>query len=271
MHVSGKTPADEGAPQADPNRPDPTARTTPPAAQRGLFRAVLARDGWAVLLAVAATVVVEVGAYALAVAGQAPRAQAALGSLAVSILWVALAAPVLAATARGTLGALLRGGAVIDASAVLLGVLWLAGQCLTLLGGLKVYCILAAMGLAGVAPVCLARSPAGRFALAAAASATLLLAAATPFWIGGALRAAPEDWARRIAAAGVYVNPFYAVTGALAESAQFIWHQASVLYRITRLGDYAPAPAPAWYAPVLLFSAAAVLLGAAAMLRSRLK
>jgi hypothetical protein len=99
----------------------------------------------------------------------------------------------------------------------------------------------------------------------------LLLAAASPFWIGGALRAAPEDWARRIAAAGVYANPFYAVTGALAESARFIWHQASVLYRITRLGDYAPAPAPAWYAPVLLYSAAALILAAAGALRRRQK
>jgi hypothetical protein len=94
-----------------------------------------------------------------------------------------------------------------------------------------------------------------------------LTALVSPFWIGGALRAAPEDWAGRIAAAGVYVNPFYAVTGALAESAKFIWHQAPVLYRITRLGDYAPAPAPAWYAPVPLFSAAAAILIAAAMLR----
>jgi hypothetical protein len=220
-----------------------------------------------VLLAVAATVAVEVGAYALAVAGQAPQAQAALGSLAVSVLWVALAAPVLAATGRGTLGALLRGLAVIDASAVLLAILALAGPCVTLLGGVEVYCILAAMGLAAVAAVCLARSQAGRFALAVAASAVLLLAAGSPFWIGGALRAAPEDWAGRIAAAGVYVNPFYAVTGALAESARFIWHQAPVLYRITRLGDYAPAPAPAWYAPVLLCSAAAALLGVAAKLR----
>jgi hypothetical protein len=221
------------------------------------------------LLAVVATVTVEVGAYALALAGQASQSQAALGSLAVSVLWVALATPVLAATARGSLGALLRGGAVIDASAVLLTALWLAGPCVTLAGAAKIYCILAAMGLAAVAAVCVARSQAGRFALAVAGSAVLLLAAATPFWIGGALRAAPEDWAARIAAAGVYVNPFYAVTGALAESAHFIWHQSSVLYRITRLGDYAPAPASAWFAPVLLYSAAALILAAAGALRKR--
>jgi hypothetical protein len=63
------------------------------------------------------------------------------------------------------------GRGVIDASALLLAILALAAPCVTVVGALKVYCILAAMGLAGVAAVCLARAPAGRYALAVAGSA----------------------------------------------------------------------------------------------------
>ena len=249
-----------------------TAGPTPPGgrAEAGTLRKLIARDGRAVLAGGALTLVVQLGVYVLGVAGGAPRMQAALATLAASVVWVALAAPVLGATGRDALGALLRGGIVADASAVTLLVLWLGGPHVTFAAAVKVYCILAAMSLAGIAACRLGRSSAGRHILAVVAAAAILTTAASPFWIGGAIRTAPPATARRIVATGVYANPFYCVTAALSEQTRFVWHQASVMYRLTRIGDYAPAPAACWYASAAIHAAAAALLaGVGALVHRR--
>ena len=144
---------------ADTHRPEPIA---PP----GGLRRIIARDGWAVGAAAAATIGVEVGVYVLALSAGAPRLHAALATLAVATLWTALAAPVLAAEAADGLGAVLRAGIVADASAVALIVLWLSCPQVGLLGAVKIYCILAAMTLPAMAVSRLACGPGGRFALA---------------------------------------------------------------------------------------------------------
>jgi hypothetical protein len=247
-------------------------RTEPPAAEGpapdGFLREVLSRDGWPVLAACAATIAVELGVYILARAGGAPKLQSALAALAVAAVWVALAAPVLGASGSGALAALLRGGCVLDASAVLLIVLWLACDEVTLLAAVKIYCILAAMGLAGIAAGRLARSAAGRYALGVAAAVVLTAMLASPFWIGGAMRAASGEGAKRILTAGVHVNGFYGITAALADEARFIWHEASVMYYHVARGYYSGVTA-SWYAPVLIHLAAAVVLAAAAWLIHR--
>lgn len=233
------------------------------------LRRLVARDGRAVLLAFVATVAAGLGVFTAARLAGAPRLQAALAALAGTVLWVALAAPVLAASGADTLAALLRGGCTADAGAVTLIVLWIACPQVTLLAAVEIYCVLAAMALLAVAASRLARSPAGRFAVALATAAALTVALAGPFWIGGALKAAPHQAANRIAAAAVYLNGFYAVAAATAEESRFVWHQASVLYRITRIGDYAAAPPAHWYPCVLVHVGAAGLLAAAAALRHR--
>ena len=81
------------------------------------------------------------------------------------------------------------------------------------------------------------------------------------------MRASSQEAAERIVAAGVHVNPFYAVTAAISGSTRFVWHEAAVMYRITRFGDYAAAPAPAWYASALIHCAAAGLVAAVASAR----
>jgi hypothetical protein len=246
---------------------DPTTAQAP--AQTSPLRCVLARDGRALLAGALTTVGVQLGLYLLARLAGVPQMQAALATLAATVMWVTLAAPVLGASGADALAGLLRGGCIADASAVTLIVLWLACPEVTFPAAVKIYCVLAAVALSAVAVGRLARSPDRRYALAVTAALVMTVALASPLWIGGALRAAPDRAARGIAAAGVYVNPFYAVTAAIAAEARFVWHQAGVMYRITRIGDYADAPPARWYPCVLIHLAVAILLGAAAHLRHR--
>ncbi len=235
----------------------------PPSGPGGLRR-ILARDGPPVLAASAVTVAAELAVYLAAVGAGSGRTHAVLATLAVTVVWVALAAPVLAASGADTLAGLLRAGCLADASAVTLVVLWLACPQVTLGGAAKIYCILAAMVLLAVAVSRSAGSPAARYALALAAAAAFMITLAGPWWLGGAMRASTQETAESIVAAGVYVNPFYAVTAAISGGTRFVWHEAAVMYRITRFGDYAAAPPPVWYAPALIHLAAAVLVAAVA-------
>jgi len=240
--------------------------TTPGAGNGWSVRQLLAENGWAVASAAIATIAVEMGVFVAGLAWRMPRLHAALAALAVCVLWTALAAPVLAAFGRTAMAALLRGGIVADASLASLLVLWAACDEMTFPAALKIYCILAAVALAGIAATRLARTPAGRCACAVAASAVLLAALASPFWIGGAIHGQPRATAEGVAAAAVYANPFYAATACLTETARFVWHQAPVMYRITRIGDYAAAPPLLWYpAAIVYLSAAGVLAILAAL------
>jgi hypothetical protein len=239
-------------------------RLAGPPSGAGPLRRLLARDGAAVLVASAVTVAGELGVYLAAVAAGSGRTHAVFATLAVTVVWVALAAPVLGASGADALGGLLRGGCLADASAVTLLVLYLTCPQVTLAGAAKIYCILAAMALLAVAASRLAGSPAGRYALALAAATAFAITLASPWWLGGAMRASAQETAERIVAAGVYVNPFYAVTAALSDRTRFVWHQAPVMYRITRFGDYAAAPPPVWYASVLIHCVAAALVAALA-------
>ncbi len=232
----------------------------------GSVRQFLAENGWAAALAAVGTIAVEMGVFAAALAWRMPRSHAALATLAACVLWTALAAPVLAAFGRTAMGALLRGGIVADASLASLLVLWAACDEVTFPAALKIYCILAAVALAGIAATRLARTPAGRCACAVAATAILLAALASPFWIGGAIHNQPRATAEGVVAAAVYANPFYAATACLTETTRFVWHQASVMYRITRIGDYAAAPPLLWYPAVAIYLCVAGLLAILAAL-----
>ena len=223
----------------------------------GSVRQFLAGNGWAAASAAIATVAVEMGVFAAGLAWRMPRIHAALACLAVCVLWTALAAPVLAAFGRTAMAALLRGGIVADASLASLLALWVACDEMTFPAVLKIYCILAAVALAGVAATRLAGTPAGRCACAVAASAVLLAALASPFWVGGAIHGQPRAAAEGIVAAAVYANPFYAATACLTETARFVWHQQPVMYRITRIGDYAAAPPLLWYPAAIVYLSAA--------------
>ncbi len=240
----------------------PTADAVKGAGVKGFF----ADNAWAVGAAAIATVVVELGVFAVAKAWQMPSLHVALASLAACVLWVVLATPILAASGRTALGALVRGGIVADASCVTVLVLWACCDEITILAALETYCILAAVTLAAVAVTRLARTPAGRYTWAVLASAVMLAVLAGPFWIGGPIRTAPYAVAENTVAAAVYANPFYAVTACLTESSRFVWHQNAVLYRVSRIGDYGSAPPLLWYPAVLIHLSVAGILAAVAAL-----
>jgi len=253
--------------------PDP-AELAPAGRARGPVMQFLAENGWATAAAAIATLIVEL---AVPLAGAWWRhgglgflshdgltSHEALAGVAACVLWTVLAAPALAAPGRTAMGAIFRGGVVADTGLISLLVLW--GLCpqVTFPAALKVYCVLAAVALAGIAATRLARTPAGRYACAAAATAVLLALLASPFWVGGAIHDRPRPVAEWLVEAAVRTNPFYAATAALTETTRFVWHQATVMYRITRIGDYAAAPPLAWLPTVIVYLVAAAVLGAGA-------
>ena len=229
-------------------------------------RRLLADDGWAVLAATAATVTLELAVLFLARACTG-ELYAVLAALAVGAVWIALACPVLAAGGKTWLSAMLRGGIVADASAVMLVVVWLSSPHVAFAAAVKIYCIYAASALLGIAAVSCARTTAARYAAAVAAAVAIMLALTTPFWVGGILKAAGPEAARTIAAAAVRVNPFYSVTAAVFETANFAWNEAPIMYtRIQQIHDYATA-APRWYSAPAIHATLAALLAATNLLR----
>ncbi|MDY6912933.1 MAG: hypothetical protein SVT52_00510 [Planctomycetota bacterium] len=230
---------------------------------RGPVRPLLGIE-WPLLLAAGAvTIGLELGAYGLILACGGSRLGAVLASLAVMVSWTALSPAVLAAGGRSSLSALLRGVIVADASTVTLVVFWLATPAVTFLAAVKVYCTLAAMAIAAVAAVRCARSEFGRYALAVAVAAGLMAAVTTPFWVGGLLLAVNAPTRPVVASLAVWLNPFYCITAATVEKTHFIWHQAPVMYHVTRIGDYAAAPPVLWYTSAAACAAlAAILTGA---------
>ncbi len=245
---------------------------SPSRAHVGTLRKLLRRDGWPALAAGLATMAVELGVFLGALALGIDRRQSAMASLAAGVVWVILAAPALAAGSNSGLGAVLRGGIVADASAVLLIVLWLATPQVSFLAAVKIYCIYAALALAGSAAVRCARAPAPRFALAAVASIVFITALASPFWAGGALLAAKASGqidSGIVTSTVVYANPFYCIWSVLADQMPYAWHQAPVIYRITYLGNYPAVPAAPWYAAVIIYMYVAGILAATNLLRRR--
>jgi len=257
--------------QAGHDRPEPA----PAGCARGPVMQFLAENGWAAAAAAIATLVVELavplagawhrqGGLGFLLRGEGLTSHEALAGVAVCVLWTVLAAPAFAASGRTAMGAIFRGGVVADMGLVCLLVLW--GLCpqVTFAAALKIYCVLAAVALAGIAATRLARTPAGRYACAVVATTLLLALLASPFWVGGAIHDRPRPAAEWLVEAAVRTNPFYAATAALTETTRFVWHQATVMYRITRIGDYAAAPPLAWLPTVIIYLVAAAVLGAGA-------
>jgi len=186
-------------------------RQVEPGSTSGVVDRVSIRDFcahhvWVAAAACIVTISVELGVFAVAIAGDMSRMHVALAVLAICVLWVAIATPALAASGRTAMGALFRGGIVADASLVSLLVLWACCDEVTGLGALKIYCVLAALALAGVAVTRLARSSAGRYICAVLASVVLRGVLAGPFWIGGPIRGARRETAEHLVAVAVYGN-----------------------------------------------------------------
>jgi len=248
-----------------PSPPPAPAEATSPG---GLLRA----EAGALIVTAVVTVALTCGVYALGRWRGVNEGYSVLAGLAAMTAWTALAAPVLAAGGRSVWASLLRGGVVADAAGVALLVLWavarLDGQAvLPLLVAVEIYAVLVAVVLAAIAAVCCARTEGGRYALAAATAVLLAAALASPLWTGGLLADDAGVPRQTVVAAAVHFNPFYSVTAALAEHIPFVWHHAGMLYRWTRIGDYAAPPPVSWYSAAWRYAAAAGVLGLLAAVR----
>ncbi len=252
------------------------AEADPSHASSLTLRQLFAREKWACIFVAAASLAVVVGVYAVGVA-RADHRSAALAALAAGTLWVVLASGALAAGGRYWLSALLRGGIAADALGVGLLVIWLwqkaAGheQYLTFAGAVKVYVVYAAVCLAAIAAVRLARTPAGRYALAAAVAGVMLASLASPFLVNGLLASADAEHRRQIMAVAIAANPFYSVTAAVVDQTMLVWHQAPVLYNYTRIGEYYGPGEISWFRGVLTYLGAALVLTVLAAVRNRSK
>ncbi|MCD6365885.1 MAG: hypothetical protein J7M14_08420 [Planctomycetes bacterium] len=236
---------------------------------------VLRRNGRLMVIVAIVTLALELGFYAAARIQGATAAAAVLAALAVSVVWVALAGPILAASGSSAMETLLRGALAADASlpalvtlALIAGSERTSDTLVPFTAVVKIYCTLAAMALAGVAIVCCARSRWTRAALGVGAATGFMLLLAGPFWTGGLVGASGVS--AMISAATVYCNSFYSITYTVAPQSGFVWHLAPTMYGITRLGDYAPAPqAPWWAAGVFHLCIAGMALGACLLRRRR--
>ena len=208
-----------------------------------------------------ATVLMELSAWAGAWRLTGYHDSAVVAAVGVALLWVTLAGPTLAAGGRTRLAALVRGGMVADGSGVALLVMAAASPALGLLSAVKVYLVLAAVALAGISAVLLARGAVARQVTAMAAALVLSAILAGPFWIGGLLGWLDEPATGTAAKAAVWANPFYSATAALGPRVPFVWHLAPRMYQWTRLGtDVAVAP-PRWWQAAVVYLAVAAGLG----------
>lgn len=218
----------------------------------------------------AATIAVVLGTYGIGLAGGANLRGATLGALAAACVWIALTAGVFAARGDDWLGALLRGGITADASGVALLVLWLSSPSLTLLGAAKIYCTLLAMALLGVAAARVPRTAPSRYVAALLVALVMTALLATPFWTGGLLKLSGEGIRETVVRWAVFANPFYCITAGIAERTGFVWHEAPLMYGLTRIGDYAAPPPPPWYAAAWRCAVAALILSLGRILRDRI-
>ncbi len=215
----------------------------------------------AILIAAGTTVAVQLGTYFI------------FGEIVLTLLvalgWVVVAAPVFAAGGRSVIDALLRGGAVIDASAVVLIVSASAGPALGPVGAIEIYLIFCSVALAGCSLVLLGRNVISRHVLSVVAASLILALAAGPFWVNGIITSASPPWRERVAFGVRACNPVFATTECLSDGTTFVWNERPILYEYTVLGRDVPIRATAWYVTVGVYSVFAFAVGAIAAVRRR--
>ena len=216
---------------------------------------------------VAATVALQVGLFAIPQMYDAPPRAMLCASLMIAGVWVAIASAVFAAGPKSAISGLVRGGSVADATVVLLVVLWLRTPEISFTSACKLYCIYASVSLCAVAIVRLGRTLSFRYLLAVVAATGLTLLQAGLFWLPGLLGLVPREWKTAVATYGLRTNPLYGVFSGIAEETGFVWNQADVMYGVTKLGEDVPIGTVQWYEPMAIHLAAALVLGAWAVLR----
>ena len=235
----------------------------------GLMSTLLKRDGWPVVGIVVATVAAQVSVFLIPQAYGVPARGLVPASLIIAGVWVALASAIFSAGPRSTISAILRGGCVADATAVLLIVLWLSTPEVTFIAAVKLYCIYASVALCAIAIVRCAKALRFRYLLAVICGVLLTAVQGGLFWLPGLLQIVPADYKVAVAGLGLRANPLYGVFSAIANESGFVWHYAEVMYRITPLGEDIAVPPVQWHEPMAISLIAAVVFTVLALLRNR--
>ncbi|MBN1553440.1 MAG: hypothetical protein JXA11_01750 [Phycisphaerae bacterium] len=225
------------------------------------------RDGWAMVIAAGLTVLLESGVYVLARRlGRSP-AEATVAMAAVACVWLALAPGAMAASGRGWVSALFRGGIVADVTGGCVLVLWLVTPCVRFQAAVQIYALAWSMALVGIAAVGIARRAAGRCVAAVATAMFFALMLTSLLWLGAWIGRSPNPWDAPLATWSVRVNPFCAMTAAAAEELHFVWHEWGLMYTWTPVGEYAlPAPTR-WYETCAIYLALTGVLTSVAVVR----
>ena len=222
------------------------------------------------LAIVAVTLAAEMGGFFLAYGSGLGLRSVAVAALMTAAVWTALAAPIFGAGACGALRSLIRAGLVADATFLTLLVIWVwwnrhpsqTGQPgeMTFTAILKVYCTFAAMTVLAAGAVNCPRRAAGRYIVAVIVAACMMLALASPLWAGGLIAATDGAARAPVADMAVWLNPFYSITTPLIDSLNYVIHQEGVMYQLTLIGDYVPAPACPWFTVIAIYLPLGILL-----------
>jgi len=238
---------------------------------QGMVRPPLQRlwhdDGPAIGLAAAITIVLECGVFLAARCWAVPADRAALMTLLLVTLWIAVATAPLAAGGATRLGAFCRGVVVTDASIVVLIVLIFAGGGqLSWSAAAKIYLLWASLAVTLTLLVPLGSR---RLLIAVVATVAAVAAVTSRFWSAGLLAAMACDSSalvqttRSLAAFDVLAG----VAAAASSAEPFVWAEQPVMYQLTRGGQDYPSAALAWWVPALTWWAAAAAVAAAIAVR----
>ncbi len=212
----------------------------------GNVRSLWHRNSRAIISAVVVTVVVEVGAYIIfriipsAVGSVVP-------ALLVSLLWILISSPIFSAGGGTLLDGLIRGGAVADATGVLLIILAVAQKEVTVMGAVKIYLIVCSIVVLESLVVRLGRGGNSRHILAGVIILLMVAVTAGPFWTNGIILSVPRGQGQRIAFFVRAANPVFATTDCLAGQQGFVWNERPVLYDYSVLGRDVPSQPVPWY------------------------
>jgi hypothetical protein len=201
---------------------------------------------WSIALAVGSTLALELALWQLG-SHYARPAGALLGLLAGMTLWLALAVGILAADPDNWLAGAVRGGILTDTAGGTLLVIALFSPSISLWGAVKVYLLWEMMAILSLVLVRGFRSRERRYQAAVWLAGLWCGILSSPFWSGGLLRSVGGEARWKWSYTLMAINPFYAITAAVRDTTGIVWQERSVLYGLTAIGQYGPAPSVPWY------------------------
>ncbi len=226
-------------------------------------------DGWATLVSCLVTVALEVTVFLVTWRLTGFAETALVVTLAVMLVWAALAAPALASAGERFWGGGFRGGVVGDSIGLFVLALSAFIPELSFIAAIKIYLIVGMVVLAGITVTGIGRTPAGRSGLAVGFAALTMFVLASPVWLSGVLGWLDGPARDTAAIWAVRINPFFAVAEAMRPGINFVWVREGVMYNLSPFFEEVPVPAASWLWVVGVFGAIALAAGVVAIIRRR--